>query len=139
MNGFSTKDLEALENEVLRLAKKYPKEVKTFLQKQGNKLKAKAKKKAKSKIKSKTGNYLKKFKRGKVYKYNSEEDTVRVFNSSQHAHLIERGHIIKDRTGKEHGFKKGEFILEESQKEFQEEFIKATDDFIDTVIKNGGF
>ena len=26
MNGFSTKDLEALENEVLRLAKKYPKE-----------------------------------------------------------------------------------------------------------------
>jgi len=44
MNGFSTKDLEALENEVLRLAKKYPKEVKTFLQKQGNKLKTKAKK-----------------------------------------------------------------------------------------------
>ena len=139
MNGFSTKDLEALENEVLRLAKKYPKEVKTFLQKQGNKLKAKAKKKAKSKIKSTTGNYLKKFKRGKVYKYNSEDDTVRVYNSAPHAHLIERGHIIKDRTGKEHGFKKGEFILEEAQKEFQEEFIKATDDFIDTVIKNGGF
>lgn len=139
MNGFSTKDLEALENEVLRLAKKYPKEVKTFLQKQGNKLKAKAKKKAKSKIKSKNGNYLKKFKRGKVYKYNLEEDTVRVYNSAPHAHLIERGHIIKDKIGKEHGFKKGEFILEESQKEFQEEFIKATDDFIDTVIKNGGF
>ena len=139
MGVFSTNDLEDLEKEVLRLARKYPKEAKKFLQKQGNKLKAKAKKKAKSKVKVKTGNYLKGFKRGKVYKYKGEEDTVRVYNSMPHAHLIENGHIIKDKTGKEHGFKKGEFILEEAQKEFQEEFIKATDDFIDTVIKNGGF
>ena len=69
MGVFSTNDLEDLEKEVLRLAKKYPKEAKKFLQKQGNKLKAKAKKKAKSKIKVKNGNYLKGFKRGKVYKY----------------------------------------------------------------------
>ena len=52
---------------------------------------------------------------------------------------IENGHIIKDKTGKEHGFKKGEHILEDSQKEFQDEFLKAADGFIDEVIKNGGF
>ena len=80
MGVFSTNDLEDLEKEVLRLARKYPKEAKKFLQKQGNKLKAKAKKKAKSKVKVKTGNYLKGFKRGKVYKYKGEEDTVRVYN-----------------------------------------------------------
>ena len=45
MGVFSTNDLEDLEKEVLRLARKYPKEAKKFLQKQGNKLKAKAKKK----------------------------------------------------------------------------------------------
>ena len=45
MRVFSTNDLEDLEKEVLRLARKYPKEAKKFLQKQGNKLKAKAKKK----------------------------------------------------------------------------------------------
>ena len=139
MSGFSTDDLEELEREVLRLAKKYPKEAKKFLQKQGNKLKARVKKKAKSKVKDKTGKYLKSFKRGKVYKYKGEEDTVRVYNSSPHAHLIERGHIIKDKNGKEYGFKKGEFILEDSQKEFHDEFLKATDGFIDEVIKNGGF
>ena len=49
---------------------------------------------------------MKGFKRGKVYKYKGEEDTVRVYNSMPHAHLIENGHIIKDKTGKEHGFKK---------------------------------
>ena len=139
MDGFTTDELDGLEKEVLKLAKKYPKETKKFLQKQGNKLKAKAKKKAKSKIKVKTGNYLKGFKRGKVYKYKGEEDTVRVYNSMPHAHLIENGHIIKDKTGKEHGLKKGEHILEDSQREFQDEFLKAADDFIDEVIKNGGF
>lgn len=139
MATFEVKGLEELEKEVIRLAKKYPKETKKFLQKQGNKLKSKAIKKAKSKIKEKTGNYLKGFKRGKVYRYKDEEDTVRVYNYMPHAHLIEEGHIIKDRTGKEHGFKKGYHILEDSRYEFQDEFIKAADNFVDDIIKKGGF
>lgn len=139
MDGFSSRDLENLEREVLRLAKKYPKETKKFLQSQGNKLKARVKKKAKSKLKEKSGNYLKGFKRGKVYKHNQEEDTVRVYNNMSHAHLIEHGHIIKDKTGKEHGFKKGYRILEEARAEFQDEFIKNADGLIDEIIKNGGF
>lgn len=139
MDGFSSRDLENLEREVLRLAKKYPKETKKFLQSQGNKLKVRVKKKAKSKLKEKSGNYLKGFKRGKVYKYNQEEDTVRVYNNTSHAHLIEHGHIIKDKTGKEHGFKKGYRILEEARTEFQDEFIKNADGLIDEIIKNGGF
>lgn len=139
MDGFSSRDLENLEREVLRLAKKYPKETKKFLQSQGNKLKARVKKKAKSKLKEKSGNYLKGFKRGKVYKYNQEEDTVRVYNNMPHAHLIEYGHVIKDKTGKEHGFKKGYRILEEARTEFQDEFVKNADGLMDEIIKNGGF
>lgn len=139
MGILDTKDLEDLEKEVIRLARNYPKETKKFLQKQGNKLKVRAIKKAKSKLKEKTGNYLKGFKRGKVYKYKEEEDTVRVYNYMPHAHLIEYGHRIVGKNGKEHGFKKGHFILEEARAEFQDEFIKAADNFIDEVIKNGGF
>ena len=56
-----------------------------------------------------------------------------------HAHLIENGHIIKDRTGKEHGFKKGYFILAQAHNDFYDEFVKSTDDFVGEVIKNGGF
>ena len=50
MDGFTTDELDELEKEVLRLAKKYPNETKKFLQKQGNKLKGVAKKIAKSNV-----------------------------------------------------------------------------------------
>lgn len=138
MDGFTIEELDKLEKEVLRLAGKYPNETKKFLQTQGNKLKAKTKKIAKSKVKSKKGNYLRGFKRGKYYKYNGEDDCIRVYNYMSHAHLIENGHIIKDRTGKEHGFKKGYFVLEQAHRDYYDEFVKATDDFVGEVIKNGG-
>ena len=139
MGVFSTDDLKELEKEVLKLAKKYPNETKKFLQKQGNKLKGVAKKIAKSKVKIKTGNYMKGFKRGRYYKWNGEDDCIRVYNYMPHAHLIEKGHIIKDRTGKEHGFKKGYFVLEQAHKDYYDEFVKSTEGFVDEVIKNGGF
>jgi len=139
MGVFSTNDLEDLEKEVLKLAKKYPNETKKFLQKQGNKLKGVAKKIAKSKVKVKTGNYMRGFKRGRYYKYNGEDDCIRVYNYMPHAHLIEKGHIIKDRTGKEHGFKKGYFVLEQAHKDYYDEFVNSTEGFVDEVIKNGGF
>ena len=139
MDGFTTDELDGLEKEVLKHAKKYPKETKKFLQKQGNKLKGVAKKIAKSKVKIKTGNYMKGFKRGRYYKWNGEDDCIRVYNYMPHAHLIEKGHIIKDRTGKEHGFKKGYFVLEQAHKDYYDEFVKSTEGFVDEVIKNGGF
>ena len=58
MDGFTIDELEQLEKEVLKLAKKYPNETKKFLQKQGNKLKSVVKKIAKAKVKTKTGNYM---------------------------------------------------------------------------------
>ena len=139
MEGFTVDELEKLEKEVLRLAKKYPKETKKFLQKQGNKLKSVIKKIAKSKVKTKTGNYMRGFKRGKYYKYNTDEDCISVYNYMPHAHLIEKGHIIKDKTGKEHGFKKGYFVLEQGRRDYYNKFVKSTEDFVDEIINNGGF
>ena len=139
MDGFTIDELEQLEKEVLKLAKKYPNETKKFLQKQGNKLKSVVKKIAKAKVKTKTGNYMRGFKRGKYYKYNEEDDCIRVYNYMPHAHLIEKGHIIRDKTGKEHGFKKGYFVLEQGHRDYYDKFVKSTDEFVDEVIKNGGF
>ena len=139
MEGFTVDELEKLEKEVLRLAKKYPKETKKFLQKQGNKLKSVIKKIAKSKVKTKTGNYMRGFKRGKYYKYNTDEDCISVYNYMPHAHLIEKGHIIKDKTGKEHGFKKGYFVLEQGRRDYYDKFVKSTEDFVDEIINSGGF
>ncbi len=132
-------DLEYLEKELIRMAKNYPRETQKFLRQQGSKLKTVITKRAKSTIKKKTGNYLKGIKRGKPYKYKENEYTIRVYNSKPHAHLIEKGHIIRSKDGKEHGFKKGYGIFEKAEIEFREKFIVAADKFLDEIIKKGGF
>jgi len=114
-------------------SKDYPKQVKKMLQKSGNKLKRKVIAKAKSKVKKKTGNYLKGFKRGKVYKYEGNEDAVRVYNSSPHAHLIEYGHRMVTKSGKEVGFVKGYHILDGIQDEFDDEFKKDIGEMLDNL------
>ena len=114
-------------------SKDYPKQVKKMLQKSGNKLKRKVIAKAKSKVKKKTGNYLKGFKRGKVYKYEGNEDAVRVYNSSPHAHLIEYGHRMVTKSGKEVGFVKGYHILDGIQDELDDEFKKDIGEMLDNL------
>ena len=109
----------------------------------GNKLKRRIKAKAKGKLKEKTGNYMKGFKRGKPYKYNSDEDAIRVYNYMPHAHLIEKGHRIVARgkkgqgAGAELGFKAGMHIVESTEREFTEEFIKDTEQWVDDLLKEG--
>nr|DAP33551.1 MAG TPA: tail component [Caudoviricetes sp.] len=121
--------------EMVKIAsKEYPKQVKKMLQKSGNKLRKAVVAKAKSKVKKKTGNYLKGFKRGKVYKYAGDEDAVRVYNSAPHAHLIEYGHRkVTKKTKKEIGFVKGYHILDGIREEFDEEFQKDIEEMLDNL------
>lgn len=115
-------------------SKEYPKQVKKMLQKSGNKLRRKIVAKAKGLVKTKTGNYIKGFKRGKVYKYAGDEDAVRVYNSAPHAHLIEYGHRKVTRgKRKEVGFVKGYHVLDGIKEEFSEEFAKDIDEMLDNL------
>nr|WP_184308857.1 HK97 gp10 family phage protein [Anaerosolibacter carboniphilus] len=129
--------MDQFSKDILKLAKqKMPKEVKKFLVKEGAKLNRKVKKKAQSKVKKKTGNYVKGFKKGRVYKYNSDEMAIRVYNGAPHAHLIEHGHAVV-RDGKEIGFAKGKKVLEESAKEFENEFYQDMDKLVDEMLDKG--
>ena len=114
-------------------SKEYPKQVKKMLQKSGNKLRRKVVGKAKGLVKTKTGKYIKGFKRGKVYKYAGDEDAVRVYNSAPHAHLIEYGHRMVTKSGKEVGFVKGYHVLDGIKEEFSEEFAKDIDEMLDNL------
>nr|DAS40378.1 MAG TPA: putative tail component [Caudoviricetes sp.] len=114
-------------------SKEYPKQVKRMLQKSGNKLRRKVVGKAKGMVKTKTGNYIKGFKRGRVYKYGGDEDAVRVYNSAPHAHLIEYGHRMVTKSGKEVGFVKGYHVLDGIKGEFSEEFSKDIDEMLDNL------
>lgn len=114
------------------------KDAKEFLRKSGNKLKNKTLNIAKVRVKEGTGNYIKSIKRGKVYDFKGAL-AVRAYSTAPHAHLIEYGHIKKDRTGKEHGFTRGKHIFTTASKEFEDEFYSDTKKFIDDIFMKSGF
>lgn len=76
--------------------KTFPKEVKKFMQSEGNKLKRRTLKGVKSSTLGKiTGNYEKGIKRGRPYTYDlTGVYSIRVYSNAPHAHLIEDGHEI---------------------------------------------
>ncbi|MGL4796741.1 MAG: HK97 gp10 family phage protein [Paraclostridium sp.] len=132
--------LNQLSKDLLKLANSInnSKDAKEFLRKSGNKLKNKTLNIAKVRVNENTGNYLKSIKRGKVYDFKGDL-AVRAYSTAPHAHLIEYGHIKKDRTGKEHGFQRGKHIFTTAAKDFEDEFYKDTEKFIDDVLMKTGF
>lgn len=121
-------------NTIDLVKKAYPKKVKKFMQKEGNKLKRKVTKTAKNRVKKKTGSYEKSIKRGKHYKWSGNGgDAIRVYSAAPHSHLIEDGHTQDTKNGEI--FVEGKHVFADSRKEFEAEFLKDVDNFIDTVTE----
>jgi len=76
------------------LGKTMPKDIRNFMQREGNKLSKNIKNAYRSKVKKKTGNIVKGVKRGKAYTYGVGDWQVRVKDQAPHAHLLEHGHEI---------------------------------------------
>lgn len=121
---------------VNNVQKDYPKQVKKYLQKSGNKLKSKTLKKAKNSVGKKTGNLYKSIKRGKVYKFSGNgADSVRVYSSAPHAHLLNNGHRKVSKSGKDiGGFVEGKHFFEKAKTEFESDFISDTQEFVEKAI-----
>lgn len=125
--GFEINGLDEMTEALNMVQKVYPKEVKKFMQSEGNKLKKQTKSKAQSSVKKKTGNYLKGIKRGKYYKYSGNgADAIRVYAGSpaRHGHLIEYGHKTKSgsRTRAYHVFKTSADAFESTYETDSEKF-----------------
>ncbi|MGL5569778.1 HK97 gp10 family phage protein [Cetobacterium sp.] len=132
--------LNQLSKDLLELANTINngKEAKEFLRKSGNKLKNKILNIVKVRVNENTGYYLKSIKRGKVYDFKGDL-AVRAYSTAPHAHLLEYGHVKKDRTGKEHGFQRGHHVFTTAAKDFEEEFYQDTEKFIDDVLMKTRF
>lgn len=129
--------LTELQQGLLQTAQQTPQSMKKILNKVGTKATQKARKKARQLVKKKTGNYHKKWKKGKVFVGKGDELVVRVINSSPHAHLIEDGHVIKNKAGGPTlGFKPGKKVLERSTQEFESsgEMAKVVGDVLDDLL-----
>lgn len=136
MANIDTSDIDDWAKTLLEYASSdMPKKSKKFMQNEGNKLKKMTLTKAKSLTKKKTGNYYKGIKRGKVYHYRDKNNnSVRVYGGSSHAHLIEYGHrqIVDE---KEVGFVEGKHVFEKAKNEFESEFNSDCEDFAEDILK----
>lgn len=106
---------------------------KKFLKSTAKKLKKETLKVAKSKVGKKTGNYERGIKEGKPYEYDGAY-ACRVYSTMPHAHLIEHGHIIVGRDGKEKGFKDGYYVFENAASNFEKDYEEEAEKFMDEII-----
>lgn len=113
------------------------KKIRKFLMSEGNSLKKKTVAVAKSRVNKHTGNYLKGIKRGKVYLYQGEAWSIRTYNTMPHAHLIEYGHRIVTKDGREIGYRKPKKVFEYAHKQYEDDYLKNTDNFIDEILNEG--
>ncbi len=69
--------------------------------------------------------YHKRFKVGKIYKYTSDEKSIRAYNGAPHSHLIEYGH--KTVNGK---FVPGRHVIAASENGYKNKFLKNCETFL---------
>lgn len=141
MANWDFSELTDFEEDLLNLAKDLDngKHAKKFLRSSGTKLKNRTIKTAKARVNKNTGNLFKGIARGKPYKYYLDGSmAVRVYPSrpANHAHLLNDGHRIVDKNGKEHGFAKGHHFFEGGLDDYEEEYYKDTQDFLDDLLDN---
>ena len=130
---FDASELSQYAKDLELAAKNTPKVTKSFLRKEGSKLLRQTKKDASS-VKNKTGKYRKSIKRGKVYDYLGAQ-AIRVYSNAPHAHLIENGHRMVTRDGREVGFVPGKHVFEKAGKAFEPVFVKDIDQLLEESLE----
>lgn len=139
-SGIEAKGLNEFRKKMLKtIQDRLPKETEKFLRKAGSRGRTVIAKRAKAIVKTKTGNYRKAWKRGKPYKRGGTDSyEIQIRNSAPHAHLIEYGHRIVAKGGRETGlYVPGKRVLEKGSREFESEYFNMVEKFIDDVLDKG--
>lgn len=130
-DGFLFDELSEFKKDILRnINNIYPDETKKFLKEEAKKINKVAKKIAKREVGTKTGNYLKGFKTGKVYKYAENDACIRAYNKAPHGHLIEYGHVQTTHDGRPVGFVQGKLIFKQAEVQFLSDFLTDAEMFM---------
>ncbi|HEX2986095.1 MAG TPA: HK97 gp10 family phage protein [Caproiciproducens sp.] len=137
-DGIEFHGLDEYSTQLEEVRKRYPDAAEAELRKLGNKFKKKVIEKT-PEGKGKNDKYKLK----KSYHLSSTKQAGSTlfleFNSSSpHFHLVERGHRIVDKDGKEHGFKSGVHMVENSSNEFEEEMPEDVEKWLDKFTEELG-
>jgi hypothetical protein len=116
--GIEFENMDEFLAKIANVADEYPGTAEKHLRRTGNKLKRElveaspdsghdSKKKIKKMWRTKTSGLV-----------GSELET-QVYSKSPHFHLVDRGHVIKDKKGNTHGFVQGQHFLDKTVDKFQ--------------------
>lgn len=137
---FDTRELDDFSKDLLSLAQKTKgKQTKKFMKREGKKLAKEQKEEFKDcNIGTGSGDTKdveRSFKGGKVFK--TEGDlAVRGYNSHPLTHLLEDGHIIRNKKdGPELGFVPGWHFVDKAAKKFEDTYYDDTEEFIDKLLR----
>jgi hypothetical protein len=137
-DGFDISELDRMVQKMMTVANDtMPSKSKKFLKTEAGKLRKVDVSVFKTKgIESRTGNLIKGFKSGKVYKYKGVL-SVRAFNSAPHAHLLNDGWMWTPHEGQggNEKFIPGFHFMEDAEKEFEPQYFDDCETLTMDVIK----
>lgn len=130
MNGLKIEGLEEFQEKLKLIEKKAPDRILDKLDEGGKKLQ----KQTKANTPKKTGNLRKGVKLLPVEKIRGGYQKG-LTNESPHFHLVERGHILTDKNGKEIGYVHGKFYLEKTVSDMKSGWDKELENWLDELFK----
>lgn len=133
--GLEIQGLDTLQQKLKYIANRYPYESEVLLTKMGNKFR--------NSVKKRTPNsgYESKRKLMKSYRVSRVQGAgkdlyVEFRSTSPHFHLVERGHRIVNKKGRDTGKRvQGKFMVEQTVLEYQKEFPKEVEKMVDKLLK----
>jgi len=134
-NGLEISGLDTMQKKLSYVATKYPYESEILLKKMGNKFRNSVKKKTPNSGYESKRKLIKSYRVSKVQ--GAGKDLYVEFRStSPHFHLVERGHRIVDKNGRDTGKRvQGKFMVEKTVLEYQKDFPKEVEKMVDQLLK----
>jgi len=134
-NGLEIQDLDTLQKKLNYIATNYPYESEILLTKMGNKFRNSVKRRTPDSGLQSKRKLMKSYRVSKVQ--GAGKDLYVEFRStSSHFHLVERGHKIVDKNGRDTGKRvSGKFMVEQTALEYQKEFPKEIEKMVDRLLK----
>ena len=133
--GLQINGLDTIQKKLKYVATHYPYESEILLKKMGNKFRTSVKRRTPDSGLQSKRKLMKSYRVSKVQ--GAGKDLYVEFRStSPHFHLVERGHKIVDKNGRDTGKRvEGKFMVEQTVFEYQKAFPKEVEKMVDKLLK----
>ena len=134
-DGLEVNGLDTMQNKLKYVVTHYPYESEILLKKMGNKFRTSVKRRTPDSGLQSKRKLMKSYRVSKV-QGTGKDLYVEFRSTSPHFHLVERGHRIVDKKGRDTGKRvEGKFMVEQTILEYQKEFPKEVEKMVDNLLK----